>query len=173
MCAQADFPVAYKCDEPLRLAIKNDHYICARLLLEHGADANAKYFVGPEITQVPPTDINYLQVCAHVRNRVHVQLLLNFGALPDAYSRDGLTPLMRACKKGADGLQAVRLLLKHGADVNCLALPRSDLRTPLHYAILSGHVPLVEYLLEVGRAHVCAARCSCKYDARIRSTGAA
>ena len=59
----ADFPVAYKCDEPLRLAIKNDHYACAQLLLEHGADANAKYFAGPELALVPPADLHYIRAC--------------------------------------------------------------------------------------------------------------
>ena len=49
---QVDFPTTYQCEEPLRLAIKNDHYECAKLLLEHGADANAKYFFGPELAHV-------------------------------------------------------------------------------------------------------------------------
>ena len=131
------FPRAYKCEEPLRLAIKHGHYDCARLLLEHGANPNARYFHGSEITQVRSTDIEFLQ------------LLLMFGADPNVYDRDGLTPMMKACRHREKGLAAVKLLLEYDADINALAMPKQDLRTPLHYGVLSGSYVLVDYLIEV------------------------
>lgn len=57
----------------------------ARLLLEHGADPNKRYFFGSEINLV--SDPEYLE------------LLLMFGANPDSRDRAGLTPLMKAARQ--------------------------------------------------------------------------
>lgn len=80
-----EFPRTTQCDEPLRLAIRNKHYEIARLLLEHGADPNKRYFFGSEINLV--TDLEFLE------------LLLTFGANPDSRDRAGLTPLMKAVRQ--------------------------------------------------------------------------
>ena len=48
---------------------------------------------------LPPTDTNFLK------------LLLMYGADPNTYDRDGLTPLMKACRH-KEGIEAVRTLLK-------------------------------------------------------------
>ena len=74
------------CDEPLRLAIKNGHYEAARTLLEHGANPNTRYFLGSEINLVSPLDTQFLE------------LLLTFGAYVDSKDRNGMTPLMKACR---------------------------------------------------------------------------
>lgn len=124
-------------DEPLRLAIKNGHYDCADLLLSHGANPNARYFLGAEINLVGPLNISFLE------------LLLRYKAEPDARDRGGLTPLMKAARH-PHGLEAVQLLLKHGADVNAMAPERHDRRTVLHYAVLSGNLSMVRLLLDHG-----------------------
>lgn len=59
---EKDFPVRESVDEPLRLAIRRGHYDCARLLLENGADPNARYFDGPEIAQVSPLEVKFLKL---------------------------------------------------------------------------------------------------------------
>lgn len=84
---------------------------------------NKRYFFGAEINLA--TDLESLE------------LLLNFGANTEIRDRQGLTPLMRYARQ-ANGMEAVLLLLKYGADVNAMADGRNDFRTVLHYAILSG-----------------------------------
>jgi ankyrin repeat protein len=105
--------------------------------IEHGADPNARYFFGSEINLVPPMDLEYLD------------LLLNYGAYPDSRDRQGLTPLMRACRL-PQGMQSVLCLISHGADVNALTDDRHDNRTVLHYAVLSGNLEMVTLLLKKG-----------------------
>lgn len=80
------FPRTLLCDEPLRLAIRNRHMDVARMLLEHGADPNKRYFFGAEINLVSPMDLDFMK------------LLLMFGADPNTRDRAGLTPLMKAAR---------------------------------------------------------------------------
>lgn len=80
------FPRTLLCDEPLRLAIRNRHLEIARMLLEHGANPNKRYFFGSEINLVSPMDVEFLN------------LLLMFGADPNTRDRSGLTPLMKAVR---------------------------------------------------------------------------
>ncbi|XP_049883859.1 ankyrin repeat domain-containing protein 50-like [Pectinophora gossypiella] len=130
-----EFPRTTLCDEPLRLAIRNKHYDCARLLLEHGADPNKRYFFGSEINLV--SDPEYLE------------LLLTFGANPDSRDRAGLTPLMKAARQ-RKGMDAVLLLISFGADVNAMTDARNDYRTVMHYAVLSGNTDVVNLLVKQG-----------------------
>ena len=122
-------------EEPLRLAIRNNHVEIARLLLEHGADANRRYFFGTQINLV--TDYKFLQ------------LLLNFGADPNSRDRSGLTPLMKVVRL-PQGLEAALILLKHGADVTAMTDERHDFRTVLHYAVLSGNYKIIDLVLKQG-----------------------
>lgn len=131
------FPRTLLCDEPLRLAIRNRHMDVARMLLEHGADPNKRYFFGAEINLVSPLDLDFMK------------LLLMFGADPNTRDRAGLTPLMKAARL-PEGMESVLLLLSYGADVNAMTDSRHDYRTVLHYAILSGNRATVNLLLKQG-----------------------
>ncbi|XP_077289657.1 uncharacterized protein LOC143913633 [Arctopsyche grandis] len=130
-----EFPRTTLCDEPLRLAIRNKHMDIARKLLEHGADPNKRYFFGSEINLV--SDPEYLE------------LLLTFGANPDSRDRSGMTPLMKAARF-SQGMDAVLMLLSHGADVNAMTDARHDFRTVLHYAVLSGNQTIVNLMIKQG-----------------------
>lgn len=130
-----EFPKTTHCDEPLRLAIRNKHLDIARLLLEHGADPNKRYFFGAEINLV--SDLDFLE------------LLLTFGANPDSRDRSGLTPLMKAVRQ-PNNMEAVLLLLKHGANVNAMADQGHDYRTVLHYAVLSGNIDIINLIIKQG-----------------------
>uniref|UniRef100_A0A0K0FLF7 SOCS box domain-containing protein n=1 Tax=Strongyloides venezuelensis TaxID=75913 RepID=A0A0K0FLF7_STRVS len=132
------FPLRDGVDEPLTMAIRRGHYECAKFLLEAGADPNTKYFDGPEITHVSSTETKF------------IRLLLTYGANPNCYSRDGLTPLMKACRLKEKGIKTIKLLLKYGANINAEALPKQDNRTALHYAVLSGSYELVNLLIDLG-----------------------
>lgn len=127
-----DPPRACAADEPLRLAIRNSEHETALLLLKHGANPSATYYLGQEINMVDPTDTKSLE------------LLLRFGADPNARDRQSMTPLMKACRN-PEAIDATYLLISYGADVN--AMTNEDQKTPLHYAVLSGNLSLVEILV--------------------------
>ncbi|CAL8079096.1 unnamed protein product [Orchesella dallaii] len=131
------YPATTLSEEPLHLAIKNQHYNAARILLENGANPNARYFFGAEINLISPLDVEYLN------------LLLTYGADPDARDRQGLTPLMRACRT-PHTMQSVLCLIKHGASVNAMTDERHDHRSVLHYAVLSGSREICLLLLKQG-----------------------
>ncbi|KAI1702730.1 ankyrin repeats (3 copies) domain-containing protein [Ditylenchus destructor] len=71
--AKKEFPLRESVDEPLRMAIRRGHYECARLLLDNGADPNAKYFDGPEITHVSPLDTHFLRLLAWWGNSINAK----------------------------------------------------------------------------------------------------
>ena len=49
-------------DEPLRLAIKNNHYECAQFLLESGANPNTRYSEGTELCLVEPEELSFINL---------------------------------------------------------------------------------------------------------------
>ncbi|CAL1541588.1 unnamed protein product [Lymnaea stagnalis] len=72
-----------------------------------------------------------------------LKLLLQAGAKPSAINKDGLTPLHKACEKGAYDI--VQLLIDAGSDVN---VSSKYGRTPLLYAVQYGNLALVLLLLK-------------------------
>uniref|UniRef100_A0A915BWZ1 SOCS box domain-containing protein n=1 Tax=Parascaris univalens TaxID=6257 RepID=A0A915BWZ1_PARUN len=135
-------------EERLQLAVKNGHYEYVRFLLQNDADPISGRFSDPEMSLIYQEDANL------------TAFLLSFGGNPNVYDHEGLTPLMRACRKGDAGTTTAIVLLTYGADVNAFAMPEQDLRTPLHYAVLYGSIKLVSLLIEHG-AHV---NQPCGYD---------
>ena len=118
--------------EPLSLCLENNHIECARLLLFSGANANQHYFLGYEINLLP------------YENLPSLELILKHGANPNALSRSGITPLIKACREG--NLGAVILLCRYGADVNYVTRKFRQ-RNAIVTAIESRRCDIIEQLL--------------------------
>jgi ankyrin repeat protein len=72
-------------------------------------------------------------------------LLLDAGADCNKAGSDGYAALHRACTSGQ--LEAVQLLLEHGADINAAAVGDGGALTPLMCAVEAGHVKVMKLLL--------------------------
>lgn len=121
---------------PLNLALENDHPKCAEILLQSGADANQKYFLGHEINLVPLENVKCLEV------------LLQNGADPNVYNRCGLTVLHKAAKLGIPDV--IRTLVNYGADLDKPCAEKLEQKRAIHFAILGGHLEALQALLEGG-----------------------
>ncbi|XP_068687494.1 uncharacterized protein [Montipora foliosa] len=118
---------------PLDLAASSNNYMVARLLLEHGADANIKNQWGKTLLHK-----------AVMQNDVFlVKLLLDNKADVNIRDWEGETPVHKAVVQEDEHL--VKLLLGTRADVN---IQDQRGRTPLHKAVAQKHVPLVELLFK-------------------------
>ena len=142
-------------ETPLHVASRRGHADIARLLLEHGADRNARDDE-KRTSLYLSSEYGYVDV---------VRILLEQGA--DTEAQDGLlrSPLSKASSRGhvevcrvllehgadvnskdildgtplhdAEGEEVARLLLKHGADANTLDIMG---RTPLHHLSHVGRI---------------------------------
>lgn len=128
--------LAYLTVEPLNMALESNHVRCVKLLLQNGATPNNRYFMGFEVNLVPLENVECLEV------------LLEHGADPNLFNRCGISPLMKACKEHK--IDAVRMLIRYGADVNIQSPPRFDQKTALHFAAEYGNVIIAEILLKSG-----------------------
>ncbi|KAI0290866.1 hypothetical protein BC826DRAFT_956018 [Russula brevipes] len=118
---------------PLHAASLRGHADVARVLLDHGANANARNVFGESPLYV-----------AHVGNHFDVmKLLLERGAHADAQGDSLGTALHEAAYDGHT--EVAQLLLRHGANVDA----RGNMnRTPLFFASSHGHRDIVQLLLD-------------------------
>lgn len=120
---------------PLHWAIRSGRTGAAVLLLERGADVNAR----------GPAERTPLHAAAHAGEKDLVDLLLARGADPNAASGSGQTPLFGAVWSGSR--QIVEALLAAGAHPN---VKSEDGRTPLTHAFQRLDPEVVKLLREHG-----------------------
>jgi ankyrin repeat protein len=108
---------------PLHGAIFGGHEEAARILIEHGADVNARS-TSP-IARVPP-----LGTAAFVRSVSLARLLLDAGADVNGQGEGGFTALHSAAQSGDEEL--ARLLLERGANPS---IETNDGKRPADYGL--------------------------------------
>jgi ankyrin repeat protein len=111
---------------PLHVALERDHFASAQILLEHGADANAKRNDG-----MIPLCMLLQQHRSDDKDKVLnlAVLLLKHGAEVNNRDTYNLTPLHMAIRWGL--FKLVGIFLEHCADANA---KNNDGKTPLHIA---------------------------------------
>lgn len=98
-----------------------------------------------------PLEANMLRKAALNHDTESIRLLLLFGADPNSFDKDGLTPLFSATK--APFLEGAKMLLKYGADPNLSAGPDSE--SPLAVAVTEHRFEFVQlYLMYGGDANL-------------------
>uniref|UniRef100_A0A8P4GCD3 Ankyrin 1, erythrocytic b n=1 Tax=Dicentrarchus labrax TaxID=13489 RepID=A0A8P4GCD3_DICLA len=153
---------------PLHIASRRGNVMMVRLLLDRGAqiDAKTKNGLSPihmaaqgdhmdcvrqllqynaEIDDITLDHLTPLHVAAHCGHHRMAKVLLDKGAKANARALNGFTPLHIACKK--NHMRSMDLLLKHSASLE--AVTESGL-TPLHVAAFMGHLNIVKNLLQRG-----------------------
>ena len=120
---------------PLHDAAYNGHVEIANLLLQNGAELNARRDNGD-------TPLHDAADKGHVEI---TRLLLQNGAEVNSKSKWGNTPLHDAAWNGHEKIS--RLLLQNGANVNTKSISGF---TPLHRAAMKGHIDILHLLVENG-----------------------
>ena len=114
----------------LHCALENGKTECAKLLVEKGADTNARNILGE----------GPLFISTSTGNREAVLFLLKNSADPNKPSRSLTTPLMTAASENQK--EIFWILLENGAEMH---FRDCDGRTALHYAASEGNLEIVRY----------------------------
>ena len=122
------------------MAALNNQVEVLRRLIRAGADVNRA------VSQSPCT--RPLGIAAEQGNVDAIDCLLAAGALVDARNSEGATALLTGSQQGK--LEAVRSLIRAGADVNLVFTLKGTSVTALMQASQCNHPSVVEALLEAG-----------------------
>jgi ankyrin repeat protein len=121
---------------PLHEACRSGDLECMRLLLEHGADVDAR-----DVDHYTPSHL-----ASRLGRMEALRLLLQYNSDVNAKGRSDLTALHIASRIGLT--EVAQVLLEHGANVN--AQTRHILWTPLWGAALNRRHDVVQLLLDHG-----------------------
>ena len=119
----------------LHEAATHGHLVLAQLLLDYGANVNARTTIG----------ITSLHEAVYHNHPAIVELLLTHSANVNASLDNGLTPLQWAAMQNR--YACAEILLRYHADVN---VQTQAGRTALDWAMLKGHRELIELFIEYG-----------------------
>ncbi|HUT61814.1 MAG TPA: ankyrin repeat domain-containing protein [Phycisphaerae bacterium] len=126
----------------LHFAVQGGHAALVELLLNHGADIEAKQEFSSDADGVTP-----LLLAAGKGNVEIVKLLLSKGADLKATDNNGLTALSYAARKG--NVPLLRVLVAKGLAVNGSAKDR-QVAPPIVLAVGSGNKEAIQFLLSKG-----------------------
>jgi ankyrin repeat protein len=148
---------------PLILAAYNGDEATFRLLVEKGADlasdgppalafalrAQCKGCIEMVLPKLPPAALDVLMAVTSPPNgpALAIPLFLANGSNPNSVGRHGLPMLTLAAASDALPVDAVRMLIERGADVNAKG---PDGHTALYHAALRGRTPVTELLEKAG-----------------------
>uniref|UniRef100_A0ABD2XJ19 Uncharacterized protein n=1 Tax=Trichogramma kaykai TaxID=54128 RepID=A0ABD2XJ19_9HYME len=126
------------------------------LACEYGCDDAVRKFL--ELGQNPnllvtKTGYSPLRFAIEKRNKVIVELLLRYGAIPNLANKDGLNALHIVSKSGYDDSELVRMLFDYSEKLNQpLNVDAKDKsgNTSLHLALAAGYSAVVKELLRRG-----------------------
>jgi len=110
----------------LHMACLMGHLSVVEILLAHGAEVNDFHWR-------PDEAVLYTYPLPNLQNKKR---------------KTHMKPLHLACMRG--NLKIVKLLVDHGADVNCNAICFTLYKTPLDFALHNNHHDVVEFLLANG-----------------------
>jgi ankyrin repeat protein len=122
-------------ETPLHVASRRGHVDIAQLLLEHGADVDAR----------DNAELTPLLLASREGHAELGRILLEHGADTEARDNDKRTPLFLAVEN--EHVEVTRILLEHGADTE--AREANDM-SPLEHASIIGYVEIARLLLEHG-----------------------
>jgi len=154
----------------LMVAAFYGHADVIKLLLDHGADVNAKTSKGSTALMAAAEHVDVVKLLLDhgaevnaktskgstalmnaVRNANVVKLLLEYGAEVNAKRREGSTALMEAIFPWRN-VDAVKLLLEHGAEVNAKMTSEGEFNgwTALMFALSGKRFDIARLLVEHG-----------------------
>lgn len=90
----------------------------------------------------------HYDIVNYLLNKTHADCERSGSVIFDGETIEGAPPLW--CAAAAGHLQIVKLLIKHGANVNSTTKTNS---TPLRAACFDGHYNIVKYLVKYGNPH--------------------
>ena len=125
-----DIPYSFPGNTPIVLAVSNNHVKVAKILLEHGADANSKSKMNEYM----------LNRAASEENVAMVKILLQHGAVV------AISGVLYSVVLFSNNLEIVKLLLQYGANPN----DGSEYCRILGCAVREGNPKIVQALLQHG-----------------------
>ena len=131
---------------PLHLAVMFDSLGIVKLLVENGADVNARDYIGetPLLSAILLSRSGIIEFL--ITNGIgDSQLPTSVRTNVNVVDNDGKTPLHITARRREIG--TVRLLLKANAEVDAQC---NDGWTPLHYAVKHNNLEIVELLMVAG-----------------------